>query len=95
MEVANSVIAGNFQGRAVYQGLGKMVAIAPFGAAVSADVQKLVNEAAERVTKGFNPFTGPLLDNQGIERIRYGGSMGADQMGTFHWYVEGVIGKIQ
>jgi basic membrane lipoprotein Med (substrate-binding protein (PBP1-ABC) superfamily) len=94
-EVANSVIAGKFQGRAVYQGLGKMVAIAPFGASVTADVQKQVNDAAGRVAKGFNPFTGPMKDNQGVERIRYGGSMGADQMGTFHWYVEGVIGKIQ
>jgi basic membrane protein A and related proteins len=94
-EVATSVGAGKFRGQAVYQGLGKMVAIAPFGSAVPADVQDLVNGAADRIVKGFNPFTGPMRDNQGMERIRYGGSMGADQMGTFHWYVDGVIGKVQ
>jgi basic membrane protein A and related proteins len=94
-EVANDVIAGKFRALAVYQGLGKMVAIAPFGPAVPADVQSLVNAAADRVAKGFNPFTGPMVDNQGVERIRFGASMGADQMGTFHWYVEGVIGKVR
>jgi basic membrane lipoprotein Med (substrate-binding protein (PBP1-ABC) superfamily) len=93
-DVANSVIAGKFSGQAVYQGLGKMVAIAPFGSAVPVDVQNLVNASAERIVKGFNPFTGPMVDNQGIERIRFGASMGADQMGTFHWYVDGVIGKV-
>jgi hypothetical protein len=89
------VIAGKFRSAAVYQGLGKMVAIAPFGPSVSPDVQKLVNAAADRIVGGFNPFTGPMKDNQGIERIRYGGSMGADSMGTFNWYVDGVIGKVR
>jgi len=94
-EVASGVMVGRFRAQAIYQGLGKMVAIAPFGPSVPADVQSLVNEAADRIVKGFNPFTGPMVDNQGIERIRYGASMGADQMGTFHWYVDGVIGKVQ
>jgi basic membrane protein A and related proteins len=94
-EVANNVIEGKFESRAVYQGLGKMVSIAPFGPSVPPEVQKQVLAAADRVKNGFNPFTGPMVDNQGIERIRYGVSMGADQMGSFHWYVDGVIGKVQ
>jgi basic membrane protein A len=94
-QVVNDTIAGKFSPQAVYQGLGKMVAIAPFGPSVPADVQKLVTESADRVAKGFNPFTGPMTDNQGMVRIPYGGSMGADQMGTFNWYVTGVIGKVK
>jgi basic membrane lipoprotein Med (substrate-binding protein (PBP1-ABC) superfamily) len=94
-EVAKNVMAGNFRPEAVYQGLGQMVAIAPFGSSVPPAVRKLVTDAADRIVKGFNPFTGPMVDNQGIEQIRYGGSMGKDQMGTFNWYVEGVIGKVR
>ena len=55
----------------------------------------MVTASADRVRNGFNPFTGPMVDNQGIERLRYGVSMGADQMGSFRWYVDGVIGKVQ
>jgi len=94
-EITNSVIDGKFRARAVYQGIGKMVAVAPFGPSVPPDVQKLVTEAANEVANGFTPFTGPLIDNQGIERIPYGVKMSSDQMGTFHWYVDGVIGKVQ
>jgi len=93
--VAKSVLAGKFRAEAVYQGLGGMVAIAPFGAAVPADVQKLVNDAAIQIKKGFNPFTGPLKDNQGNLALPPGASIGNDQMGNFNWYVEGVVGKVR
>ena len=95
MDVAKSVLAGKFRAEAVYQGLGGMVAIAPFGAAVPADVQKLVNDAAGKIKKGFNPFTGPITDNQGNQALPPGASIGNDQMGNFNWYVEGVVGKVR
>jgi basic membrane lipoprotein Med (substrate-binding protein (PBP1-ABC) superfamily) len=92
-EVAQGVIAGRFDANPTYLGLGKMIAIAPFGASVPPDVQKLVNAAAARIQGGFNPFTGPIRDNEGSVQIPYGASKGNDQMGSFNWYVEGVIGK--
>jgi basic membrane lipoprotein Med (substrate-binding protein (PBP1-ABC) superfamily) len=94
-QIANSVIAGRFRGAAVYQGLGQMVAVAPFGASVPADVQKLVNAAATKVAQGFNPFTGPLKNNLGGMVLPPGASVGADQMGDMNWYVEGVVGKVR
>ena len=94
-EVALSVMAGKFRAAAVYRGLGEMVAIAPFGASVPAGVQKLVNEAADQIVKGFNPFTGPMMDNAGHLALPPGASLGKDQMGTFNWYAQGVIGKVR
>ena len=94
-EVAKSVMAGKFRGEPVYQGLGKMVAIAPFGASVPPAVQAQVNKAAAEVAAGFNPFTGPLKDNKGSTVLPAGASVGADQMGGMNWYVEGVIGKVR
>ena len=92
---AEAVLGGRFRGEAVYQGLGQMVEMAPFGARVPADVQKLVRDAAAKVAGGFNPFTGPLNDNQGRLVLPPGASVGADQMGGLNWYVEGVVGKVR
>jgi basic membrane lipoprotein Med (substrate-binding protein (PBP1-ABC) superfamily) len=92
-EVAQSVLDGKFTAKPTYLGLGKMIAVAPFGASVPAEVRKQVTEAADRVQGGFNPFTGPISDNAGKVQIPGGASMGNDQMGSFNWYVEGVIGK--
>jgi basic membrane protein A and related proteins len=92
-QIANSVIAGTFKPAFVREGLGQMMAIAPFGPAVPKDVQDLVSAAADKVEKGFNPFTGPVTDNTGTVRIAAGESWGGDKMGNFDWYVEGVIGK--
>jgi hypothetical protein len=92
-DTAKSVIAGTFKPAMVREGLGEMMAIAPFGPAVPDDVQKLVTASADQVEKGFNPFTGPVTDNTGAVKIPAGESWGGDKMGNFDWYVEGVIGK--
>jgi basic membrane lipoprotein Med (substrate-binding protein (PBP1-ABC) superfamily) len=94
-EVAQDVMKGRFAGGATYRGLGQMLAVAPFGASVPADVRERVNEAAQRIQAGFNPFTGPLTDNAGAVRLPAGASMGNDKMGSFDWYVDGVVGKVR
>ena len=92
-DTAKSVIAGTFKPAMVREGLGQMMAIAPFGPAVPADVRQLVTASADKIEKGFNPFTGPITDNTGVVRIPAGESWGGDKMGNFDWYVEGVVGK--
>ncbi|HMK69546.1 MAG TPA: BMP family ABC transporter substrate-binding protein [Xanthobacteraceae bacterium] len=92
-ETAKSVIAGTFKPAMVRQGLGQMVAMAPFGPAVPDATKALVNAAADKIATGFNPFTGPINDNTGTLRLKAGESLGGDKMGDFDWYVEGVIGK--
>jgi basic membrane protein A and related proteins len=92
---AKSVIDGTFKGGMVRRGLGDggMLVVAPFGASVPADVQQAVLASADKIAKGFNPFTGPITDNTGAVRIKEGEAWGNDKMGSFDWYVEGVIGK--
>jgi basic membrane protein A and related proteins len=91
---AKSVIAGSFKPGMVRQGLGEgMMAVAPFGPAVPDATRTLVTAAADKVAKGYNPFTGPITDNTGEVRIKDGESWGGDKMGSFDWYVAGVIGK--
>jgi basic membrane lipoprotein Med (substrate-binding protein (PBP1-ABC) superfamily) len=91
---AKSVIAGTFKPAMVRLGLGQgMMAMAPFGSAVPEPTRALVAVAADKVAKGYNPFTGPLTDNTGVVRIPAGEAWGGDKMGNFDWYVEGVVGK--
>jgi basic membrane protein A len=91
---AKSVIDGTFKPAMVRQGLGEgMMTVAPFGAAVPEATRALVTAAADKVGKGYNPFTGPVTDNTGEVRIKEGESLGGDKMGNFDWYVAGVIGK--
>ena len=92
-DTAKNVIAGTFKPAMVREGLGEMIAIAPFGSAVPEATQAAVTAAADKVAKGFNPFTGPITDNTGIVRIKEGEAWGGDKMGNFDWYVDGVIGK--
>jgi basic membrane protein A and related proteins len=92
-EIAKSVLAGDFKPAMVREGLGKMITIAPFGSAVPEATRAAVTAAADKVEKGFNPFTGPITDNTGVVRIKAGEAWGGDKMGNFDWYVEGVIGK--
>jgi basic membrane lipoprotein Med (substrate-binding protein (PBP1-ABC) superfamily) len=91
---AKSVIAGSFKPAMVREGLGQgMMVIAPFGSAVPAPTRTLVTAAADKVAKGYNPFTGPIADNTGEVRIKQDETWGGDKMGNFDWYVAGVIGK--
>ena len=92
-ETAKSVMAGRFKPAMVRRGLGSMLVLAPFGASVPDDVKQLVTDAASKVSGGFTPFTGPVKDNTGALRIKEGEVWSNDKMGTFDWYVEGVIGK--
>jgi basic membrane lipoprotein Med (substrate-binding protein (PBP1-ABC) superfamily) len=93
-QTAQSVIDGTFKPGFVRQGIAEgMMAVAPFGPSVPADTQKLVNDAVASLANGFNPFTGPIKDNKGVERIAQGEAWGGDKMGNFDWYVEGVIGQ--
>jgi basic membrane lipoprotein Med (substrate-binding protein (PBP1-ABC) superfamily) len=90
---AKSVTAGAFKPAMVRQGLGDgMLALAPFGSDIPPDVQALVTAAADKVAKGYNPFTGPIIDNKGTVRIKDGEAWGGDKMGSFDWYVAGVVG---
>ena len=94
-ETAKSVIDGTFKPAMVRRGLGAggMLTVAPFGDAVPADVRELVTAAADKVAAGYTPFTGPISDNEGAERIKAGETWGNDKMGAFDWYVAGVVGK--
>ena len=72
-----------------------MIKLAPFNKVVPQDVQDLVKKAeAEMVAGKLNPFTGPMKDNTGKERLAAGKTITDGDLSKMDYYVEGVQGKV-
>ncbi len=68
--------------------------LAPFGPAVDADTQKLIDDAKAKIISGdLKIFAGPIKDNTGAEKIAAGQAGGIELLDTTDWLVEGVIGQ--
>jgi simple sugar transport system substrate-binding protein/basic membrane protein A len=67
----------------------------PYGASVTADVKKLVDEAKTRIA-GANgsPFAGPVTDQSGKVRIPAGTVPDYKTIEAMDYFVDGVVGKI-
>jgi simple sugar transport system substrate-binding protein len=72
-----------------------MIKMAPFNPVVPKDVQDLVNKTAADIGSGkFHPFTGPMKDNDGKERLAAGKAISDADLSKMDYYVEGVQGKL-
>ena len=67
----------------------------PFGKAVPKDVQDLEKKAEADIASGtLHPFTGPMKDNDGKERLAAGKTITDEALSKMDYYVEGVQGKL-
>ena len=72
-----------------------MIKLAPFNKAVPKDVQDQVMKVEADIKAGkFHPFTGPVKDNEGKERIAAGKTIDDATLNRMDYYVEGVQGKL-
>jgi len=92
----NHILNGTWTSRAYWEGLDTgMTSLDdltanndPRAAPRIADVQ------AQIISGEFAPFTGPLYDQTGTERISDGTRMTDDEIWNMSWFVKGVIGTI-
>ncbi len=97
IQEANLVLNGTWTGnRQTRWGLKEgMVAIAPFNAAIPADVVKEVNAKKQALIDGtLDPFKGPLKDNTGKVRVAAGAKMSTPDYMSINWYVDGIDGQL-
>jgi basic membrane protein A len=89
-----SLLDGTWKGnREVLLGLGQGVDRDAWGPNVPKDVQEKVDAVREKMMKeGFNPFTGPIKDTNGVVRVPEGKAMTPDELYLWDWPVEGVSG---
>jgi basic membrane protein A and related proteins len=95
-KTVQDVLAGRWKPGNVWGGIKDgMIKMAPFNPIVPRDVQDLVNRTAVDIGTGkFHPFTGPVIDNEGKERLAAGKVMSDDVLSKMDYYVEGVQGEL-
>jgi basic membrane protein A len=71
------------------------VVLTPLSPQVPADVAKLFDEKKKAIVAGtLQPFAGPLKDNAGSVKVPAGKAMTMDEILSFNWFVEGVVGSL-
>jgi basic membrane lipoprotein Med (substrate-binding protein (PBP1-ABC) superfamily) len=100
VKMVKTVLDGKFR-QSPYSGLYRggvkdgVVKLAPFGAAATPRIRKVVTRTYEALKNGtLNPFTGPIRDQKGRIRIPAGATPGPAKLQTTNYLVRGVIGKL-
>lgn len=71
------------------------VKLAPFGKNVPQEVQDEIAALQEKILSGeFFPFEGPIVDQNGVERIAAGVRLSVNELEATDYLIEGVIGTI-
>lgn len=92
----SEVIAGNWKPGNLWGGYKEgMVKLAPINPVVPADVRDAIVKLETDLAAGrFHPFTGPVVDQDGKERIAAGKVMSDEELGKMDYYVQGVASRL-
>lgn len=94
-QVARSVINGGWTSRPVWGGMKDgLVNLSAIAADVPAPVRALVEARRKAIVEGrYQPFTAPLVDNEGTVRLAHG-KLDDAAIATMNWFVRGVVGTV-
>jgi simple sugar transport system substrate-binding protein len=86
------VLAKKWTGTNVWGGMKEgMIKLAPMSKSVPADLQKQVGKLEGEIKAGkLHPFAGPVVDQEGKERVAKGSNMSDSDMNAMNYYVQGV-----
>jgi simple sugar transport system substrate-binding protein len=92
----NEAIAGTWKPGSLWGGIKEgMVGLAPLNPAVPADVREQVARVEAQIKAGsFHPFSGPIVDQDGKERLAAGRTMDDAALGSMDYYVQGVASRL-
>ncbi len=96
VKTVEEVAAGTWKPGKVWGGFkDDMVRLAPLNPAIPAEVKTLVGELEGKLKAGsFHPFTGPIVDQAGKERLAAGAVMDDIALGKMDFFVQGVASKL-
>ncbi|MEI6592951.1 MAG: BMP family ABC transporter substrate-binding protein [Holophagaceae bacterium] len=91
-KTVKEVLDKKWKGTNVWGGIKDgMIQLAPMSKSVPADVQKQVKGLEASIKAGkFHPFAGPVVDQDGKERVAKGKDMSDSDMNAMNYYVQGV-----
>jgi basic membrane protein A and related proteins len=95
-ETARKVIDGSWKSDNYYGNMADgMVQLSPLGDSVTEAARKEIEEKKQAMVDGeFEPFSGPVKDQNGEVRIPEGESASLDDLFSMDYLVEGVVGKL-
>ena len=92
IERTKAILDGSWASTDTWDGMvdGEVV-ISPYSAAVTADAAAAADIVKAGYMDGsFNIFTGPIYDQDGVERVKAGEVMGLGDLAVMDWFVKGV-----
>jgi len=95
-KAVGDVIGGAWKSGDVWGGFKEgMIKLAPLNPAIPAAVKDEVGKIEGELKAGkFHPFTGPVKDQDGKERVASGQVMSDEELGKMNYFVEGVASKL-
>lgn len=95
VDTVQSVIDGTWRSDQYYGDMADgLVNLAPVSEDVPEDVRARIDEAKAQIIDGeLSPFTGPINDQDGQERIADGEVPPLEDLLSMDWFVEGVVGS--
>jgi basic membrane protein A len=89
---AQAVVDGTWASADTWDGMKEgTVAIAPYNASIPADVVALADAVQAGYKDGsYDIFTGPIFDQDGVERVKEGEVMSLADLAVIDWFVKGV-----
>lgn len=96
IETIQNVLDGTWTTHQFWGGLADgVVELAPLSPLVPSDVASVVDQERQRILGGdWDVFCGPILDQDGSERVAAGQCLSDGDMLAMDWFVEGVVGTI-
>jgi len=93
---AKAVMDGTWKPGDTWDGLKQgMLQMAPYNAAIPADVLAMAKKAQADIIAGtLHPFAGPIKDQMGMQKVAAGENLDDGSLLSMNWYVHGVQGKL-
>ncbi len=95
-DIVKQAQAGKWKPKSVWGGYQEdMISLAPLSSAIPADLKKSIAKMEDDLRSGkLHPFAGPVLDQDGKQRVAAGATMTDKELGSMNYYVQGVISKL-
>jgi simple sugar transport system substrate-binding protein len=94
--VVKQVLDGSWKPESIWGGYKDgMVSLAPMSSRIPQDVQAMIHSMEDDLRSGkLHPFAGPVIDQDGQQRVAAGDTMSDKDLNSMSYYVEGVISKL-
>ena len=94
--VIREILNGTYKHGNVWLGMkDNIVNLAPFSDLVPQNVRTVVEVFSEAIVDGaFDPFEGPIYDQQGNLRVDIGEKLSDEELLSMNWFVDNVEGSI-